>query len=195
MKMKKVIIFDVDGVITDSGQNKEDIIQAILQKHGLFDIPWVADIFWIWLNRILLLDKIYKIHEFDKQLVLSEINRELAIQESQVSLIPDTAEFIKNNYEKYDFFTNTSLPKTSLTTIVQKLNLSEYFMEFLCYDTGCKKENIEYVMQVYNISAENIVFIDDKISHINAVKDTGVNTLLFVDDGVSLEEKINNIFT
>jgi len=36
MKMKKVIIFDVDGVITDSGQNKEDIIQAILQKHGLF---------------------------------------------------------------------------------------------------------------------------------------------------------------
>jgi phosphoglycolate phosphatase-like HAD superfamily hydrolase len=37
--MKKTIVFDVDGVITDSGQNKEDIIQNILEKHGLFNLP------------------------------------------------------------------------------------------------------------------------------------------------------------
>jgi len=190
--MKKVIIFDVDGVITDSGQNKEDIIQAILQKHGLFDLPWVAEIFWIWLNRVALLDKIFEIQEFDRDLVLSEINRDLAVQEAWVSLIAETYDFIKKYYKDYDLFINTSLPKSSLTNIVQSLNLSEYFMEFLCYDTGCKKENIEYVMQVYNISAENIVFIDDKMNHINAVKDTGVNTLLFVDDGVSLEEKLSH---
>jgi len=192
--MKKTIIFDVDWVITDSGTNKEDIIKSILQRHALFDLPWVQDIFWIWLNRILLLDKIYKIQEFDKQLVLSEINRELAIQESQVSLIPDTSEFIKNNYKKYDLFTNTSLPKTSLTAIVQKLNLSEYFMDFLCYDTGSKKENIEYVMQVHGVKPEDILFIDDKQSHIDAVKNTSVHTLLFEQDWVSLEEKINCIF-
>lgn len=192
---KKIIIFDVDGVITDSWQNKEVIIQGILEKHGLFDLPWVADIFGIWLNRVVLLDKIFEIQEFDRDLVLSEINRDLAVQEAGVSLVAETYDFIKKYYKDYDLFTNTSLPKSSLTNIVQSLNLSEYFMEFLCYDTGSKKENIEYVMQVYNISAENIVFIDDKMSHINAVKDTGVNTLLFVDDGVSLEEKINSIFT
>jgi len=190
--MKKVIIFDVDGVITDSGQNKEAIIQDILEENNLFHIPGVRDIFWIGLNRVLLLDKIYEIQEFDKDFVLGEINRRLSIQESWVELIPTTFDFIKKYYKEYDFFTNTSLPKRSLSAIVQKLDISEYFMEFLAYDDGSKKENIEYVMQVYGVSPENALFIDDKQSHIDAVKDTGVNTLLFKDDGVSLEEKISH---
>ncbi|MCD5375150.1 HAD hydrolase-like protein [Candidatus Gracilibacteria bacterium] len=192
--MKKTIIFDVDGVITDSGQNKEDIIQNILEKYELFQLPGVSDIFGIGLNRILLLDKIYKIKPFDKALVLAEINRDLFVQESQVSLITDTADFIKNNYEKYDFFTNTSLPKKSLQTIFSDLDMGKYFMELLAYDDGSKKENIEYVMQVHSVKPENILFIDDKQSHIDAVKSTGVLTLLFEQDGVSLEEKINSIF-
>lgn len=192
--MKKTIIFDVDGVITDSGQNKEDIIQNILEKYELFQLPWVSDIFWIGLNRILLLDKIYKIKPFDKALVLAEINRDLFVQESQVSLITDTADFIKNNYEKYDFFTNTSLPKKSLQTIFSDLDMWKYFMELLAYDDGSKKENIEYVMQVHSVKPENILFIDDKQSHIDAVKSTWVLTLLFEQDWVSLEEKINSIF-
>ena len=192
--MKKTIIFDVDGVITDSGQNKEDIIQNILEKYELFQLPWVSDIFWIGLNRILLLDKIYRIKPFDKALVLAEINRDLFVQESQVSLITDTADFIKNNYEKYDFFTNTSLPKKSLQTIFSDLDMWKYFMELLAYDDGSKKENIEYVMQVHSVKPENILFIDDKQSHIDAVKSTWVLTLLFEQDWVSLEEKINSIF-
>jgi len=193
--MKKIIIFDVDGVITDSWQNKETIIKRILERYGLFDIPGVSDIFWIGLNRILLLDKIYEIQAFDKSLVLSEINKELTIQESQVQLIPETFEFIQKHYKEYDFFTNTSLPKRSLNMIVQNLSLSYYFMEFLAYDDGSKKENIEYVIQVHDAKPEDILFIDDKQSHIDAVKDTRVNTLLFVNDGVSLEQKISEIFT
>ncbi len=192
--MKKIIVFDVDGVITDSGAWKEAIIQKILEKYGLFQLPWVAEIFWIGLNRILLLDKIHKRKPFDKALVLAEINRDLCIQESQVSLIPDNFEFIKNNYTKYDLFTNTSLPKKSLQKIFTDLNLGKYFMELLTYDDGSKKENIEYIMQVYNTKPENILFIDDKQSHIDAVKPTWVHSLLFRQDGVSLEEKIKNIF-
>ncbi len=190
--MKKIIIFDVDGVITDSGQNKEDIIQEILEENNLFQIPWVSEVFGIGLNRILLLDKIYQLHQFDKEHVLWEINRRLSVQESQVQLIPETIEFIKKYHREYDFFTNTSLPKRSLTMIVQNLWLSEYFMEFLAYDDGSKKENIEYVMQVYNSPAKNIIFIDDKQSHIDAVKNTDVHTLLFINDGVSLDQKISH---
>lgn len=191
---KKTIIFDVDGVITASGQDKEDIIQRILERYGLFGLPWVAEIFWIGLNRILLLEKIYEIQEFDKSAVLAEINRDLWIQESQVSLITDTAEFIKNNYEKYDFFTNTSLPKKSLQAIFSELDMWKYFMELLAYDDGSKRENIEYVRQVHSVKPENILFIDDKQSHIDAVKSTWVLTLLFEQDWVSLEQKINKIF-
>jgi hypothetical protein len=46
-------------------------------------------------------------------------------------------------------------------------------------------------MQVYGAKKEDILFMDDKQSHINAVKNTWVHTLLFKQDGVSLEEKIN----
>ena len=192
--MKKTIVFDVDGVITDSGQNKENIIKDILVKHKLFELPWVSDIFWIGLNRILLLDKIYQIQAFDQDVVLGEINRELAIQESKVSLIPTTFDFIKKYSEEYDFFTNTSLPKSSLLKIFGDLDIWKYFMELLAYDDGSKRENIEYIMQVYDVLPENILFIDDKMSHIDAVKSTWVHTLLFKQDGVSLEKKIKEIY-
>lgn len=192
---KKIIIFDVDGVITDSWQNKEGIIQGILEKYNLFQLPWVSDIFWIGLNRILLLERIYEIQKFDKDLVLSEINTQLLALESQVQLISTTFDFIEKHHNQYIFFTNTSLPKKSLYKIFTDLNMGKYFMELLAYDDGSKRENIEYVMQVYNVKPENILFIDDKLSHIDVVKSLWVHTLLFRQDWVSLEEKINSIFT
>ncbi len=191
--MNKIIVFDVDGVITDSGQNKEDIIQSILEDYNLFQLPRVAEIFGIGLNRKLLLDKIYEIQKFDRDVVLLEINRQLAIQESQNVLIPDTFEFIQKYHETYDFFTNTSLPKSSLIHIVETLDIKKYFLELLAYDDGSKRENILYILEVYGVSPQNILFIDDKQSHIDAVKNTWVQTLLFEQDWVSLEEKIKNI--
>ena len=98
--MKKVIIFDVHGVITQSGASKEWIILQILQDHNLFSLPGVPEIFRRWLNRIVLLDLIYEIQAFDKQIVLDDISTQLAALESEVPLISDTFEFIKNNYEK-----------------------------------------------------------------------------------------------
>jgi hypothetical protein len=50
--------------------------------------------------------------------------------------------------------------------------MGKYFMELLAYDDGSKKENIEYIMQVYGAKKEDILFMDDKQSHINAVKNT-----------------------
>jgi len=192
--MKKVIIFDVDGVITESGNSKEGIILQILQDYGLYQLPGVPEIFRRWLNRLLLMDMIYEIQSFDREAVLKEINERLSVLESQVPLIPESYKFIQENYEKYLFFTNTSLPKSNLREVFERLDMGKYFMELLAYDDGSKKENIEYVMQVYSVKPENILFIDDNIAHIDAVKDTGVHTLLFVNDGVSLEEKISKIF-
>lgn len=192
--MKKIIIFDVDGVITQSGASKEWIILEILKKHNLFSLPGVPEIFRRGLNRLLLLDLIFEIQEFDRQVVLSDINSQLASLEWNTMLISDTNEYIKKNYQEYDFFTNTSLPKTSLRDMFARLDMWKYFMELLAYDDGSKKENIEYVMQVHSVKPENILFIDDKQSHIDAVKSTWVLTLLFEQDWVSLEEKINSIF-
>lgn len=119
---------------------------------------------------------------------------EWVVLSSSRELIPDTFEFIKANFEEYLFFTNTSLPRSSLLQIFSDLNMKKYFDELLAYDDGSKKENIEYVMQVYKLEPKNILFIDDKQSHINNVSWTWVRTLLFHQDGVPLQEKIKNIF-
>ncbi len=192
--MKKAIIFDVDGVITQSGISKEGIILNILKNHNLYNLNGVPEIFRRWLNRLVLLDKIYEIQAFDKQLVLDDINTQLAALESQVPLIPQTFEFIQNNYRDYMFFTNTSLPKQSLKEIFTRLDMWQYFMELLAYDDGSKRENIEYVMQVYKVQPQDILFIDDNKAHIDAVESTGIHTLLFEQDWVCLEKKINTIF-
>lgn len=106
----------------------------------------------------------------------------------------ETIDFIKNNHSKYTFFTNTTFSKRKLQEIFSHLDIWKYFMELLAYDDGSKRENIEYVMQVYSVTPENILFIDDKQSHIDAVKTLWVHTLLFEQDWVSLQEKITKKF-
>jgi len=192
--MKKTIIFDVDWVITDSWTKKEKIIGGVLEKYGLLKLPWVEKILSVGLNRILLLEKIYKIQKFDTIKVLREINSKLLPLETSLILIDEVANFIKKNYEKYEFFTNTSMPKIKLQMIFENHKLSQYFTELLAYEDGTKKENVEYILRNYNIEANNTLFIDDKISHIDYVKITWVKTLLYQQDDISFEKKIKNIF-
>lgn len=190
----KIIVFDVDGVITNSASQKDKIIENILEKYWLLHLPWVATILEKWLNRIMILEEISKIEDFDRQKVLDDINVSLLSLESSLTLIEDTINFIKKYHQEYIFFTNSSLPKEKLLRIFEKHNLTQYFMELLAYDDGSKRENIEYIMQVYTINPRDILFIDDKQAHIDAVKSLGTHSLLYVQDGVSLEEKIKNVF-
>lgn len=192
--MKKIIIFDVDGVIFDSWVKKIECIKKVLEKFGLLDLSWVREIIEKQYNRVKLLRLISEKHNFDLEAVLLEINKQLLIVESETSLIFDTHKFIEENYEKYDFFTNTSMPKAKLLELFSIKSLEKYFMEMLAYEDGSKRENIEYIMQVYNLAPRDILFIDDVWSNLDAVENTWVHTLLFAQDWVSLDEKINSIF-
>ena len=192
--MKKIIIFDVDGVITDSGTRKDEIIEEVLEKHWLLKLSWVREILDKWLNRILILQEINSIKKINQELILRDINNSLIQLESSIVLIQDTIDFIEKNFTRYSFFTNTSMPKSKLKRIFWEMDIWKYFLELLAYDDGSKKENIEYVMQVHDAKPEDVLFVDDKQTHIDAVKDTGVHILLFKQDGVSLQEKINSIF-
>ena len=48
----KAIVFDVDGVIIDSVSKKVQIKEKILKKYWLYDLPWVKEILWLWVNRV-----------------------------------------------------------------------------------------------------------------------------------------------
>ena len=192
--MKKIIIFDVDGVITDSWCKKEQIIGDIFHKHALLDKPGVKEILSIGANRILTLERIHELYPIDKVALLEEINLWLRSLENTCIPIEETVSFIKKYHEQYDFFTNTSLPKAKLLNIFERLDLKKYFIELLAYDDGTKCENVQHILKEYSIDPDKALFIDDKQAHLDAVPETWVHTLLFEQDGVGLEEKVNNIF-
>jgi hypothetical protein len=56
------------------------------------------------------IDRIHEITTFDKELVLNDINYENAIIESNPIKNDNVINFIKENNEKYVFFTNSALP-------------------------------------------------------------------------------------
>ena len=187
----KAIIFDVDGVIIDSAAEKTKRIKDILEKYNLYDISWVKEIFAMSLNRVLLLDKIYEIIVFDKEKILEEINTSL--QELEYNPIPNIQliDFIKNNHDKYIFFTNTSLPTLSLERTLEALWIKKSFQQLYAGEDGRKLENTYSILEKYNLDPKGVLFIDDTLSHIDSVSKSWVHTLYFdnLDIDITMELK------
>lgn len=188
----KAIIFDIDWVVIKSNFKKDEIIKDVIIKHWLYEIPWVKDILTSWLNRKILLEKIYEIKKFDKEWVLKEINDKNAILESSAVRNDLVADFIEDNKDKYLFFTNTSLPKAWLDRVLNSINMKNAFKEELMFETWTKLENINYVLSEYNLKPEEVLFIDDNINHINKVKSSWVNLLHYIDYEIDIEKELNN---
>lgn len=186
----KAIIFDIDGVVITSNSKKDEIMKNILQKYNLYDIPWVRDILSLGLNRNLLLEKIYELTPFDKDAVLKDMNDENAILESNAVKNQTVVDFIKNNSDKYIIFSNTSLPIAWLNRVIEAIGIWDFFKELLSFENWSKVENVNYILEKYNLNPKDVLFVDDNINHINKVKVTWVNTLHFFDYNIDIEEKI-----
>lgn len=189
----KAIVFDVDGVIIDSVSKKVQIKEKILKKYWLYDLPWVKEILWLWVNRVVWLDMIYKIKSFDKEAVLNEMNTENSKIEDYPMWNENVIDFIKNNYDKYLFFTNTSLSKDWLYRILKSLWLNQYFKELFYYESGSKVENVNCIINKYNLLPNDILFIDDNHNHIENVSKIWVNILHFTNTDIDIEKEIEKI--
>lgn len=186
----KAIVFDVDGVIIISAEEKNKVIAEVLKQYNLYDVPWVQDILAMSFNRKIFLEKIYELQAFDKAAVIKEINTELEKLESNPLPIDGVLEFIKKNHKKYLFFTNTSLPRDSLKRILLWLDISHCFKELYTWDDGFKKDNINTIIDKYWIAPDDMLFIDDTISHIESVAETGINLLHFYDANIDIDHVI-----
>lgn len=186
----KAIIFDIDGVVVKSGNEKEQLLKRILKKYDVLDVTWVPEIIALWLNRILILERISELKEFDTEAALKDLNEGHHIIESTPIPNNNAINFLKNNKGKYMIFSNTALPLSSLNTVINALKINEYFDELLAFDNGTKIENTEYVIQKYGIAPKDILFIEDTLNHIERVKTTWVNTLHFTDYSIDIEKEI-----
>lgn len=189
----KAIIFDIDWVVIKSDNKKQEIIYKILDECNILNVNWVKEILALWINRILLLEKIYEIVSFNKEEILEKINYEYAILENNPEWNFNIINFIKNNSDKYLFFTNTSLPEAWLKRVLSALKIEEKFKELLSFDSGNKIDNINHVLNEYNLEPEEVLFIDDNIKMINFTEDTQVNRLYFNDFEIDIEKYIQEI--
>jgi len=192
--MIKAIVFDVDWVIVQSNQDKKKVITETLKQYNVYWLPWVQDILDLGLNRKPIFKKISEIHDFDADAALETMTQKSIIFESNP--IPNllVIDFIKNNSNNYMCFTNTALPGTSLDRVIAWSGMWEYFKKHLSFDDGTKTQNVEYVLNNYNLKPEEVLFIDDNINHINIVsKNTWVHTFHFNDYDLSIEDKILEI--
>lgn len=190
----KAIIFDIDGVIVKSMEWKSQIIKDVLTKFQVYGLTWVHEILESWVNRKLILNQINALYPFDYEQALHEINKKNAKLENNPTINEGVVNFIKENYKNYSFFTNTALPEASMQRIINKLNISFAFKELRAFEDWSKTENVNYVLNTYNLYPNDVLFIDDNINHIHTVwKNTWVYTLHFYDYMLSIEKEIKTI--
>ena len=180
-KKIKAIVFDVDGVITNTSFEIEQKEKEIFENYNLNYEDFTPYLFSGQRNKIPLESKLKKeiLEKCENICISSELNE-----------IENVINFIKENHEKYLFFTNTALVKNVIEKRFNKLDLHKYFKELFHSESGGKKENIIKVLEKYNLKNDEILFIDDKISNIQIVRDLNINTIHFTDHNLNIDEEI-----
>lgn len=196
--MKKyVLVFDVDGVITDSASKKYEAFFSVMQKYKIEKHPEISRLLDLRLNRLVLANTVFTLFWIPPDEIYREIWIHLKDYESKGKCYPIVEQvwkFIEAYQQDFVFFTNSSMHKKTIEHILQQLWIASYFTEVFSYDSGTKLENIQYIISQYGYKPEEILFIDDLVQNIDSVKPTGVHTLLFDQDSVNLEESVKNIF-
>ena len=188
----KSIIFDYDGVIAESVEVKTEAFAEIYRRYG---------------NNIV--DKVVSHHEanggvsrfekfkfYHKQFLNVDLNEEeldklttlfsvLVLEKVIKSKYVDgVLDFIKSNHKNYNFFISTGTPKYEIDNILQKKNISKYFVEV--FGSPEKKDiHVKKILDKYTLLKDETIFIGDALSDRNAAKENG---LKFIGRYTTVEE-------
>lgn len=182
MKLKRVIIYDFDGVICDSVNVKTDAFAEMYLPYGDHIVSQVV-------NYHLLnggVSRFEKFKYFHNKLLGIEIDNEQVIQmaEQFASLvmhkvivsefIPGSFEFIKNQSENYLQFVCTGTPEPEILEILKQRNMSKYFKGI--YGSPERKPGIiKRIASEFNLSAEEMIFFGDSMTDYDAALEMNVD--------------------
>ena len=130
--MKKVIIWDFDGVIVESNSIREKGFREIFKKYDVHKVGRLLE----YHNKNGGLSRYHKIAYFYKEILKKEISGERITQyASEFSeimlnemknpkiLIEETLLFLENNYDKIDFYIASGSDQNELRVLVYSLKI------------------------------------------------------------------------
>lgn len=183
--MLKGIIFDFDGVIAESIDIKTNAFAEIYNEYGSNVVEKVIKHH----NEhggISRYEKFRYYHEtFLKKTLKEREVLSLANQFSKLIIdkvidapyVPGVLNFIIDNYKRYKLFISTGTPSHEIKQILTGRDILHYFIKV--YGSPDKKEN--HIMEIsnkYKIEFNEMVFIGDAKTDLDAAKKFGVKFLL-----------------
>jgi len=212
----KSIIFDFDGVIAESVNIKTNAFEDLYKPFGREIAKKVIEHHKTH-GGISRFEKFKLYHkEFLGIKLTNPQIKDLANQFSELVVqkiidapfVSGTLEFIKNNYNNYDFHISTGTPENEIKIILDKKNIRNYFKSVYGSPT-LKKDHVKTIMSENFYNINEVIFVGDAESDIQAAIENGIKIifrthsdnlflpkrydLIEVENLINLEKVINNI--
>ena len=164
----KAIIFDFDGVITESMDIKtqafvylfkdcqKEIVDKVIKLHldngGMSRFEKFKIIYKDYLNEMLTKDEEKRLGE-----CFSEFCYEKMLE---CTYVKGVERFLENNYKKYKLFIASGTPHEEMNKIVDERNLRKYF-QGVWGSPKSKSEISKIILDKYNLKKDEVVFVGD----------------------------------
>ena len=180
----KAIIFDFDGVISESVNIKTESFKTIYSEYGNQIVKKVVNHHLSHggisrYEKFKLYHKIFLGRALNKCQIeeLSNKFSELVVQKViDAPYVPGAIEFIKQNYKYYEFYISTGTPQDEIIEILYKKGINNYFK--YVYGSPMKKiDHVKTIMSQNNYNNNEIVFIGDADTDILAAKENEISII------------------
>ena len=186
--MIKTIFWDFDGVILDSMPIRDfgfvkifeefdkELVDKLLEYHtlngGLSRYVKIRYFYNILLKKDVSDEKVQELADKFSTIMKAELT-------NKKYLIKETVEFIKLNYQNYNFHIVSGSDEKELNYLCKELELSQYFKTIEGSPT-CKNDLVKNILQKYSYNPKECILIGDSINdyeaaNINGIKFYGYN--------------------
>ena len=180
---KSSIVFDFDGVITDSVNVKTEAFYEIYKEYGE-EIALRVTHHHKANSGVSRYKKFVHYHKsyLGKQIGRKELdnlcNRFSDLVVNRVidsKEIKGSTDFLKKlSFEKKKCFINSATPEEEIMTIIRHRNLEKYFKN-VYGSPKSKKEILKIIIEENNLEDEAVVMIGDSLSDMEAAEDVGID--------------------
>lgn len=196
----KAIIFDFDGVISESVDVKTKAFSKIYSDYGKDIVEKVVSHHMSNGG----MSRYKKFKYYHKAFLGKELNKEELIQITNkfselvlqkvidAPYVPGAINFIKNNYKKYKLFISTGTPQNEINDILLKKRIKKYFVSIYGSPTN-KTEHIKDIIQKTGYKKDEVIFIGDADTDIVAAKNYNIHIILREHNECLYSQKYKNM--